>query len=208
VRYRSDSRAMSGRVWDWWSDMARGGGLLGAIGSHAVDSLRFLLGREPLEVLGVLATHVATRPDALTGEPRRVTSDDEVQALLDFGGGVTAAVSLSAVEPGEPLHVVEVFGARGGLRVEGMRLSRATVGGRRWEPVELPASGRLPPGLQDDEWAQGFWRYALAITEALRAGARTLAGAATFEEGWRNQRVLDALRRSHAERRWVKLSQP
>jgi predicted dehydrogenase len=205
VRYRSDNRAAPGRPWDWRSDVARGGGLLGTLGSHAVDALRFLLGREPLEVLGVLATHIPTRVDSQTGEARVVTSDDEVQALLSFGGGLTAAVSLSAVEPGEPLHVVEVFGSRGGLRVEGLELLRAEVSGRKWEPVELPAPERLPAGMADSEWAHGFLRYARALTEALRAGARSLPGAATFEEGWRNQRVLDGIRRSHSERRWISL---
>lgn len=205
VRYRSDNRLGPERPWDWWSDVARGGGLLGALGSHAVDALRFLLGREPVEVLGVLSTHVPTRAEALSGEARVVTSDDEVQALLGFGGGLTAALSLSAVEPGEPLHVVEVFGSRGGLRVQGLELFHAEVGGRRWEPVALPASEPLPGGLPDNEWAHGFLNYARAITEALRAGARTLPGAATFEEGWRNQRVLDGIRRSHAERRWISL---
>jgi len=206
VRYRSDNRAGPGRPWDWWSDVARGGGLLGAVGSHAVDALRFLLGREPTEVLGVLATHIPARPDAQSGAARLVTSDDEVQALLGFGGGLTAAVSLSAVEPGKPMHVVEVFGARGGLRVEGPELLRAAVGGRRWEPVELPPLEPLPAGMPENEWAHGFLQYARAITEALRSGARTLPGAATFEEGWRNQRVLDALRRSHSERRWIPLT--
>jgi predicted dehydrogenase len=206
VRYRSDSRAGQGRTWDWWSDAARGGGLLGAVGSHAVDSLRFVLGREPAEVLGVLATHVATRQDEETGEPRAVTSDDEVQALLKFGEGLTASVSLSAVEPGQPLHVMEVFGSNGGLRVEGLDLCRAEVGGRTWEPVPLPRPAPLPPGMPDNEWAHGFVRYTRAITDALRSGSRRLPGAATFEEGWLNQRVLDAVRRSHTERRWVSLS--
>jgi predicted dehydrogenase len=206
VRYRSDSRAGQERQWDWWSDVARGGGLLGAVGSHAVDALRFVLGREPTEVLGVLATHVPTRPDKASGEPRVVTSDDEVQALLSFGGDFTASVSLSAVEPGQPLHVVEVFGSNGGLRVEGLELCRAEVVGQAWEPVPLPLPGKLPPGMPDDEWAHGFVRYARAITEALRLGSRSLPGAATFEEGWRNQLVLDAIRRSNAERRWVQLA--
>jgi predicted dehydrogenase len=206
VRYRSDSRGGPERTWDWWSDVARGGGLLGAVGSHAVDALRFVLGREPTEVLGVLATHVATRPDEETGEPRVVTSDDEVQALLKFGGGLTASVSLSAVEPGQPLHVLEVFGSKGGLRVEGLDLRRAEVGGRTWEPVPLPLPAPLPPGMPDDEWAHGFARYARAITDALRSSARRLPGAATFEDGWLNQRVLDAVRRSHTERRWVSLT--
>lgn len=205
VQFRNDFRTRAGLPWDWWSDVARGGGLLGALGSHAVDALRSLLGREPLEVLGVLATHILTRSDAQTGEPRVVTSDDEVQALLSFGEGLTAAVSLSAVEPGKPMHVVEVFGSRGALRVEGLELFRAGFGGQKWEPMELPAPEPLPAGMEESEWGHGFWMYARVLTEAVRAGARTLPGAASFEEGWRNQRVLDGIRRSHSERRWISL---
>jgi predicted dehydrogenase len=206
VRFRSDSRAGPERPWDWWSDVARGGGLLGAVGSQAVDALRFLLGREPREVLGVLATHIATRADAHTGEARLVTTDDEVQVLLNFGWGLTASIGLSAVEPGKPLHVVEVFGSRGGLRLEGLELLRAEVGGHRWELVELPLPERLPTGMADSEWAHGFLLYARAITEALRTGARLVPGAATFQDGWRNQSVLDAIRRSHSEHRWITVS--
>jgi predicted dehydrogenase len=206
VQYRRDTRTEPERPWDWASDVARGGGVLGALGSHAVDALRFLLGREPTEVLGVLATHIPARPDAQSGAARLVTSDDAVQALLGFGGGLTATMSLSAVEPGKPMHVVEVFGTRGGLRVEGLELSRADLSGRSWEPVELPPLEPLPAGMRETEWTYGFVQYARAIAEALRSGARTLAGAATFEEGWRNQRVLDAIRRSHTERRWIPLN--
>ena len=61
--FRADSRAAAGRGWDWWSDAASGGGVLGAIGSHAVDTLRWLLGAEVSEVYATLSTHVAKRPD-------------------------------------------------------------------------------------------------------------------------------------------------
>ncbi|SET75829.1 Gfo/Idh/MocA family protein [Stigmatella erecta] len=206
VYYRSDHRAGPEQPWDWWSDMARGGGLLGAIGSHAVDALRFVLGREPVEVMGMMSTHVTTRLDGHTHESRLVTSDDEIQALMGFGGELTAAVSLSAVEPGAPLHGMEVYGAKGGLRVVGEQLWHSAVGSRRWEPVALPAPEALPQGMPDNEWARGFLRYARALTETLGQGARVLPGAATFEDGWRNMRVLDAVRRSHSERRWVSVS--
>jgi len=43
--FRSDYRGVLGN-WDWWSDAAMGGGTLGAIGSHALDSFRWLLDTE------------------------------------------------------------------------------------------------------------------------------------------------------------------
>lgn len=205
VAYRSDNRASSSRPWDWWSDAAQGGGVLGALGSHAVDALRFLLGSEPSEVLGSLKTHTAKRVEEGSGASRPVTADEEATVLLRFGPDVTATVELSSVEAGEPVHGVEVFGARGALRIDRHRLWRSAVGSRTWEPVELPALEVLPAGLPDNEWARGFLLFARELVGALREGRTFVEGAATFEDGWRNQLVLDAARRSHEERRWVGL---
>ncbi len=205
VHYRSGNRADASRPWDWWSDAGQGGGVLGALGSHAVDALRFLLGREPTEVLGALATHTPARIDPATGTAKPVTADEEAEVLLRFDGGLTATVTLSSVEPGEPMHLAEVFGVRGGLRVRGSELWRSTVGGRTWERVEVPPLEPLPRGMLEGEWSLAFVCFARALTEALRSGRTSLEGAATLEDGWRNQRVLDAARRSHAERRWVVL---
>lgn len=203
VVYRSDNRAAASRPWDWWSDAAQGGGVLGALGSHAVDALRFLLGREPSEVLGSLTVHTAERTEAGSGTVRPVTADEEASVLLRFGPDVTATVELSSVEAGEPVHAVEVFGAYGALRLERHRLWHSAVGSRAWEPVELPALEVLPAGLPDNEWARGFLLFAREVVRALREGMPLVEGAATFEDGWRNQLVLDAARRSHEARRWV-----
>ncbi len=205
VYYRNDNRASPERPWDWWSDASQGGGLLGAIGSHAVDMLRFVLGAEPDEVLGALATHTPERPESLTGRPLAVTSDDEARLLLRFGVA-TATIDLSMVAPGKPVHSVEVSCERGGLRVEGGELWRSTLGARAWERVELPTEPQLPRGLPDNEWTRGFLLLARAVTQALREDRATVEDAATLEDGWRNQQVLDAARRSHVERRWVPVS--
>ena len=59
------------------------GGTLGAIGSHAIDSFRWV-GHEVSEACCVLTTHVAARPDKTSGTTRAVTSDDSVKMLLRF----------------------------------------------------------------------------------------------------------------------------
>jgi predicted dehydrogenase len=210
VSFRADSRAASGRAWDWWSDERAGGGVLGAIGSHAIDALRWLVGAEASEVFCRLATHVAERADSRTGELRRVTSDDEANLLLRLAASAfveqsaSAAVSLSMVEAGEAAHRVEMFGARGALKIEGARLWRARVGAGRWDEIEVEAAP-LAKGMRDGEWSRGFTVFAQKIIDALREGHTSVEGAATFEDGRRTQLVLDAARESHESGRSIAL---
>lgn len=200
--FRSDSRASTERKWDWWSDAGSGGGALGAIGSHAVDAFRWLLGAEVSEVFCTLATHVVEREDERAGQMRRVTTDDEANLILRFADGdltkgTTATVSLSVVEQGSPKHRLEVFGSKGGLMIEeGGELWQARTGAGEWTRVEVE-SGPLAKGMRDGGWSRGFTNFSRAIVEALQNGRHTIAGAATFKDGYRNQLVLDAARRSH-----------
>jgi predicted dehydrogenase len=207
VVFRSDSRASMDRKWDWWSDEASGGGALGAIGSHAIDAFRWMLGAEVSQVFCSLATHIAARPvDGAAGEMRRVTTDDEANLILqledtDLTAGATATVSLSVVEQGRPENRLEIFGSNGGLMVEeGGELWQAQTGTGEWKRVET-TSGPLAPGMRDGGWSRGFTLFSRAIIEALREGRNHVEGAADFEDGYRTQLVLDAARRSNASRR-------
>lgn len=200
--FRSDSRANPERPWNWWSDVEQGGGVLGAIGSHAVDSLRWLLDTEISHVSAQLATHIPERTEPETGRARPVTSDDEANMLLRFRDrglteGTTGAISLSVAEQGEPLHALEVFGSEGGLRLEGNRLLSARTGEGGWSKVETEG-GALAEGMHDSEWSRGFTLFSRAIINALREGRSTVDEAATFVDGYRNQLVLDAARRSNS----------
>ena len=65
--FRSDYRGVLDRPWDWWSDETMGGGTLGAIGSHVIDSFRWMLGTEISAVSCMLTSHIAERPDKTTG---------------------------------------------------------------------------------------------------------------------------------------------
>jgi predicted dehydrogenase len=201
--FRVDSRAVAERPWNWWSDERAGGGVLGAIGSHAVDALHWLLGSRVSHVSAALASHVAERRDPATGETRRVTTDDEASLLVNFEDGgacerATGVVAVSMTEAGRPEHTVEVFGASGALRLEGAgRLFRARVGRGEWERVEAEEAP-LAEGMRDSEWSRGFTVFAREIVEALREGRTTVEGAADFDDGHRTQLVLDAARAAHA----------
>jgi len=201
LTFRSDSRADVNRPWNWWSDIKQGGGTLGAIGSHVIDGFRWMLGSEVSEVFGNLATHVRQRKDH-EGVMREVTTDDEANVLLRFADsgltdGATANVSLSMIEAGEPLHRLEVFGSEGALMIEeDGELWQSKVGESEWGRVETN-KGDLAKGMRDSGWARGFTVFSQRIVDAVRSGRTTVEGAATFEDGYRTQLVLDGARASH-----------
>lgn len=210
LTFRSDSRADVDRPWNWWSDIKQGGGALGAIGSHVIDGFRWLLGSEVSEVSGDLATHIRQRKDG-QGTVREVTTDDETNMLLRFADsdlteGATGNISLSMVEAGKPEHRLEIFGARGALMIEeNGDLWQSEVGEGKWNRVEVDQI-KVAPGLRDSGWARGFTAFSQKIVDAVREGRTTVEGAATFEDGYRTQLVLDAARASHERRCTIKLA--
>ena len=209
LTFRSDSRADVERAWNWWSDKTQGGGALGAIGSHVVDGFRWVLGAEVSEVCCNLATHIREREDE-SGTPREVTTDDEANLLLRFADselteGATGNASMSLVGPGKPEHRLEIFGSRGALMIEESgELWQSKVGDGEWKRVGSDR-GELAKGMRDSGWARGFTAFSKRIVEALREGRATVEGAATFEDGYRTQAVLDAGRRSDESGCWAKI---
>jgi predicted dehydrogenase len=209
--FRSDYRGVLGN-WDWWSDETMGGGTLGAIGSHAIDSFRWVLDGEVSEVCCVLSTHVAERPDRTSGTMRPVTSDDTVRMLLRFAEspltkGATGTVSLSVVESGKLQNQLEVYGSSGALMVEETgELWHSPAGAGDWRPVKVEEDS-VAPGMRAGSWSRGFTAFSGAIVAALIEGRKTVAGAATFEDGYRVQLVLDAARASSKNGRWVQVQE-
>ena len=212
LTFRADSRADPNRPWNWWSDKTQGGGALGAIGSHVIDGWHWLLGAEVKEIFCELATHIRERKDE-SGGVRKVTTDDEANLLVRFADtglteGATASASISLVEPGKPEHRLEVFGSAGALMIEESgELWQSKVGENEWKRVATDR-GELAAGMHDGGWARGFTAFSKRIVEVVRAGRPTVEGAATFEDGYRTQLVLDAARRAHETGCWAKSEPP
>jgi predicted dehydrogenase len=210
--FRSDYRGVADRPWDWWSDEAMGGGALGAIGSHVVDSFRWILSAEVTKVLGMLTTHIKQRRDKTSGGVRPVTTDDEAKLLFRFSDGphtegATGAASISVVESGKYENRVEVYGTKGALMVEETgELWLSPVGSGAWRPVPVEQD-HMAVGMREGSWSRGFTAFSVAICEALRAGRTTVKDAATFEDGYRVQLALDAIRASNESGCWVTISQ-
>jgi predicted dehydrogenase len=206
--FRSDYRGIADRAWDWWSDEDMGGGALGAIGSHVVDSFRWMLSTEITRTLGMLSTHIKQRPDKASGGIRAVTTDDEAKLLFRFADGghtqaATGAASISVVESGKYENRMEIYGTKGALMVEETgELWRSPTGSGVWRPVQVEQD-HMAKGMREGSWSRGFTAFAVAICEAMRAGRTVVKDGASFEDGYRAQLVLDAIRESNESECWV-----
>ena len=203
--FRAPHRGDPNVEWNWWSDAEQGGGALGAIASHAIDSLHWFLGTEISSVFCQLQTHVKRRP--FNGGMKDVTADDEATMIVRFAGGeltddATGLVSVSMVEQPEYVNRIELFGTEGAIRVDHRgELFVAKNGETAWTQIGLDL-GELLPGA-DTGFSRGFMAFAPMIVEAIRNGEQAIEHAATFADGVKVQKVLDAARESNNTGRTV-----
>jgi len=201
MRFASPSRGDASRAWNWWSDAEKGGGVWGAVGSHFVDAIRYLVG-EIEEAQSIENTFIRERPVA--GGMRAVTSDDFCAVHLRLAGGAVAVLSFSVVSAVDENSTIVIHGADGGVRLESDRWWSARRKGE-WTPQRVDAGGlqddprALPGNSPGGYFGSGTWYLAKALRAALDEGnGDALSPAATFVDGWKQQRVLDAARESAA----------
>ena len=186
--------------WNWWSDAASGGGALGAINSHIIDSFNWLLGTQIESVYCQLQSHVRERPDA-SGKLRPVTTDDEANMLVRFADNdliseATGIVSVSMTEYPKYRNRIEIHGTDGAMRIDHRgELLVCEAGEGDWTAINV-ALGRAVPGIPDTGFGRGFMEFAPRIVNAIRNGDKFIENSATFADGVEVQRVLDAARES------------
>jgi predicted dehydrogenase len=183
--------------WSWWSDRARGGGALGALGSHAMDSLRLWLG-PARRILCDLATFVPKRED------RTVTSDDAYVTIVEFASGARAVVQMSAVAGVEDSRIA-VYGSKGQLVIDhfaGQGISGSKRSSRTPQTLEIPPPYRLQKE-QGHILKAPFRALVDSMIRAIDRGGPSPSP--SFDDGVASQRLLDAARVSSDESRWIDL---
>jgi predicted dehydrogenase len=117
-------RAEVHRARSWWFDRERGGGMAGALLSHLIDTATWLAGRPPVRSTGFLRTANPQRRDA--HGTFTSTVDDGCWALIDYGHGLVARVSVDATTPVESFtmaaHGENRTAVASGTTVDDMRL--------------------------------------------------------------------------------------
>jgi predicted dehydrogenase len=204
--YRSTLADPTRRTHAWLTDAARSGGILGAIGSHYIDALRWWFG-DIHAACGAVSTAVTQRLVHGSPAPQPVDADDNTAFVLRFANGGLGSVHLcytAATDIGEEILAT---GSEGMLSIQDDGM---LVGMRRGEQIQ----SILPPGRTTTEstegQSEGTARHIRAFTIlaaewvlAMRTGTDA---SPSFEDGAKVQEVVDAVTRSQQLSRWVDLS--
>jgi predicted dehydrogenase len=177
---------------EWWFDPGRGGGWLGASGSHLVDHARSWLGELDL---------ISATTDLVSDRDRAATADDAFTLTLRArASGATAVLQQTGGAWGPAVALTRVAGTRGSIWIDGGDVWLADQTGTRI--VDVPDDLTLPPGPPPLAGAHQFSHLELMpytrlcerLHDAIAAGATIPAGAATFDDGVAVMEILDAAR--------------
>lgn len=191
---RGDGRPQAiNAPWNWWYDAGRGGGLLGAVGSHLIDQCRFWTGSEVTSVAGTVETFTRKRADE-AGVSHPVTADEFASWVmrLGTGGGVVATLTLSSVAHHGGGHWCQITGTDGSLVLTGEHQLHIGKRGAELEDITQP-DDLWEKTTPNNMWARSFVRLMRDLVPVI-GGAAPTGIPATLDDGWRIQRVMDAVR--------------
>jgi predicted dehydrogenase len=173
------------RRYGWLFDRSRGGGWVGAFGSHAIDLARWLLG-EVEEVVGRTWVTVHERPDA-DGDWHRCDAEDAFSCWLRLASGATATIDSSFTAVAAVPPRITVTGSEG--TVENIGDVRVTL--RRRDGSREQSDFELGPDFHD----VAMTRWVRDVVDAVREGEQIVP---SFGDGLRCARVMDELRAAPA----------
>ncbi|HEY0664110.1 MAG TPA: Gfo/Idh/MocA family oxidoreductase [Thiobacillaceae bacterium] len=193
---------------------AAGTGALGDIASHSLDLARFLVG-EVTEVTGALETFVKERP--LPENPKKkgkVTVDDASASVVRFANGALGTIEASRFATGRKnYNRFEINGSTGSVAFNLERMNELDV--------YLTADDRAVQGFHNVMVTDGaahpyfshWWpdghiigyehTFIHTVHDLLEAIATDTMPTPNFEDGVRNQKVLDAMEKAAVTRKWV-----
>ena len=203
-------------------------GILGAVGSHLIDLISFLLnGKKVTSVSGEVSTLITRRTfgDQDEQDPQRfaqtshaVTADDYASAQLRFEDNLRGSLLVCTIVAGEPQFSVQVSGSKGTLILNKDSLILRRSGKDQSLSGEVVVKDQYLESPLNNAWGTGTYLIAKSIFNHLqlqhqqqdqphakkqKLQSELLETAASFEQGEYVQKVLDAIRLSSSLRKWV-----
>ena len=194
-----------------------GSGAHGDINAHIIDLARYLVG-EFDEVCGQMHTFIKQRP--LPDNPKkmgRVSVDDAAQCIGRFKNGALANLEATRFATGRKNRInIEINGSDGSLEfnLEDLNLLKyfdntAPLDRQGFSDIIVTQQNGVHPYV-GQWWPPGHiigyeHTFVHTIADFVNAVGGGKSVQPTFEDGLRNQQVLESVEKSAATRRWVKV---
>ena len=223
ARYAQDRLADPEFPLDWRLQKATSGsGVHSDINSHIIDLGRYLVG-EFTEVMGLLNIFVPKRPLAseLAKGIRKlgqVTAPDSAMFLGRMEQGVLANLEVTRYAPGRRNQItLEINGSKGSLAFDLEDLNRLKYYNAE-EPKDRQGFRDILVTQRDgvQPYVSQWWppghilgyehTFVHTVADFVNACVAGQAVQPTFEDGWKNQKVLAAVEQSARKGRWVKVA--
>ena len=170
------------RQYSWLFDRSRGGGWIGAFGSHAIDAMRWLMG-EIHDAGSRTWVTIPQRADA-QGVLRQCDAEDSFTAWFEFDSGATASIDTSFTSPVSLPPRITVTGSEGTIEnLADVQVTLRRIDGTR-EKFDFPTRPGDPHDVAMTAWITEVWRSVV--------GGQQIAP--SFEDGVACGRVMDLLR--------------
>jgi len=217
ARYAQDWPSTPEFPMTWRFDrQVAGSGALGDLAAHSIDLAHFITSLEFSEVCANLQTFIHER-SLPTGERAKVTVDDAAQFLCKFDNGATGCFEATRMAVGRKnQNRIEVNGSKGSLYWDFEEQDYLYYYDRC---LPAPEQGFTKINATHDQhpygggpWPQGHGigyadTFVIEIANFLRSVVENQEFHPDFGDGVKVQRVLAAVERSAAERRWVRVEE-
>ncbi|MBS1705809.1 MAG: Gfo/Idh/MocA family oxidoreductase [Armatimonadetes bacterium] len=212
-------------VWRLQKEKA-GSGTHGDINAHIIDLGRHLVG-EFDEVCGTLHTFIKQRPKvgaiddrlgaSASTEMGEVTVDDAAMFLARFQNGALGTFEASRFAVGRKnYNRWEINGSKGSIVFNLERLNELEYY-NEGDPAETHGFRVIQATEGSHPYAGNYWpvghiigyehTFINLVADAMVAIDKGEPISPNFEDGYHNQRVLDAVERSHSSRGWIRMDQ-
>jgi predicted dehydrogenase len=193
-----------------------GSGSLGDLGSHIIDLAHHLCG--PItQVSAAMETFIQERPvETGSKTKKKVTVDDAVAMCVRFANGALGTLEATRFALGRKNHnAFEINGSQGSIVFDLENLNNLQyysaddrVDAQGFREIIACSKGAHP--YADHWWADGhILGYEHTFTHSVNDFLMALESGAEihpdFNDGLRNQQVLDAVERASRSRRWEKV---
>ena len=194
-----------------------GSGALGDLGAHIIDLGRFLVG-EIVEVSAMTRTFTKQRPEA-DGSMGEVTVDDAFVSTVAFENGAIGTLEATRFAAGRKnANTFEINGEKGTIRFNLERLNELDVFWVDDEPNTTQGFHNVMVTEPNHPWIENWWPGGHIIgwehtfvhefahlLDCIVNDKDVAPMGATFEDGYRNAVICDAILESAETRRHVKI---